>query len=326
MESAGSLKSRLPAQPCRVSNGALQWRLAAYAVLFAWGTASFYPKIAIQTWVVLCVILLVLLWRFHLERASLPAFWNCLLAGLLALQLLLPLLRTEEVHARSLLGTLCCCLLLYLLMRTLATAISNPGLQEVASSALILAIALYSRPAAVVGAALLSVILWLRCRASYGGALKSGLLIYTPAAVGILTIVVMQKLTPGVYSSALSALEVFSPGRTLGGESVTSGLQQLFPALVFAASAVSTRIIERRAGYGDLAYLATLLFLVACLCLGVFPGFITVLDMGMILYAGAMCLLAMAPPRRVWSLLFITAAVIVSLGQGFGSFNIFVTR
>ena len=249
-----------------------------------------------------------------------------LIGGITGIELLLPLLRSEEVPARALLGTFCCCLLLYLLMRTLAAAISNPGLQEVASSALILAIALYSRPVAVAGAALLSVILWLRCRASYGGALKSALLIYTPSAVGILTIVVMQKLTPGIYSSALSALEVFSPGKTLGGETTTSGLQQLFPALVFAASAVSTRIIERQAGYGDLAYLATLLFLVACLCLRTFPGFITVLDMGVILYAGAMCLLAMAPPRRVWSLLFITSTIIVPLWQRFGSFNIFVTR
>ena len=323
MESAGSLKLKLPAQPCRASNSALQWRLAAYVVLFAWGTAAFYPTIAIQAWVVLCVILLGLLWRYHLEMAALSAFWSYLLAGLLALQLLLPLQRSEEVPARSLLGTLCCCLLLYLLMRTLATAISNPGLQEVASSALILAIALYSRPLVAVGAALLSVILWLRCRASYGGALKSGLLLYTPAAVGILTIVLVQRLTPGVYASVLPALDVFSPGKTPAGATVTSGLQQLFPALVFAASVVSTRIIERLAGYADLAYLGMLFFLVACLCLGTFPRFLTVLDMGIILYAGAMCLLAMAPPHRVWPLLFLALTMVASLWPRLGALNIF---
>jgi hypothetical protein len=270
------------------------------------------------------VFLLGLLWRFHLDMATLPAFWSCLLAGLLAVELLLPLLHSEEVPARALLGTLCCGLLFYLLMRVFATAISNPGLQEVASSAVILAIAVHSPPFVVVGSVLLSMILWLRCRASYGGAVTSALLVYTPTAFGIITIMVMQRLTPRAFAIAMSALDLFSCGRTLGGETVTSGLRQMFPALVFAASAVLTRIIERQAGYGDLAYLAVLLFLVACLCLGTFPGFMTLLDMGMILYAGAMCLLAMAPPRRFWSLLFISSTIVASLWQQFGSLNNFM--
>ena len=108
-------------------------------------------------------------------------------------------------------------------------------------------------------------------------------------------------------------MEAFSPVPTAWGDAVTADLLRIFPALVFGVSAVVARIVERRAGYGDLVYLGMLLLLVAGLSVGKLPGFTTVLDIGVVLYAGAMCLLALAPPRRVWCLLFLTSAMCASL-------------
>ena len=326
MESASSPKLRLPGRQRRDRSVPAPWKLAVWGLLAAWLTGLFNPGLAIQCWIVLGVFLLGLLWCYHLQMAALSAFWSNLLAALVTVELLLPLLHGQQIPSQFLLGTLCSCLLLYLLMKTLGGAISHPGLQEVASSALVLAIAFYSRPVVAVGSALLSVILWLRCLTRYGGALKSALLIYMPAAVGFLTIVVMHKLTPGVYAGALSTMHTLSDGRALAAETVAGSLREMFPALVFAACAVLTRIIEQCAGYGDLAYLAMLLFLVACLCLGTFPRFMNVLDMRMILYAGAMSLLAMAPPRRVWSLLFLTSTIVASLWPQLAPLHIFPAR
>ena len=319
MESAGSPKSRLPARRHEGSSGILQLWLAVCSVLVAWGASSVCPRVALQSWAVLCVLLLGLLWRFHLERASLPLFWNSLLSILLTAELLLSLPRHQEIPPRTLLATACACLLFYFLGKTLATAISEPGLQEVASAALVLAIGVHASPLVLVPCAVLSVVLWLRCCGGYGGALRSALLIYAPAAVGVLMIVVMRRMTPGFCRSVGAALEAFSPVPTAWGHAVTADLRQIFPALVFGASAVVARIVERRAGYGDLVYLGMLLLLVAGLSVGKLPGFTTVLDIGVVLYAGAMCLLALAPPRRVWCLLFLTSAMCASLCIGFVS-------
>jgi hypothetical protein len=153
----------------------------------------------------------------------------------------------------------------------------------------------------------------LGCSPWYGGAVKSGPLIFTPAAVGVLTISVMKTMAPNLYHSAWAVLAALSPDRIVGTEAMSSGLQNTLPAPLFAAGAVVSRIVERRAGYGDLAYLALLLYLMAGLSLGRVPGMMTVLDVGMILYAVAMSLLALGPPRRTASLVFLAAVLCVSL-------------
>jgi hypothetical protein len=273
----------------------------------------FFPRLVLQGWALFLVLVLLALWTFHLGRALLPAFWSYLFSALLAAELVLTMSGGHEIPAATLLAAAWSCLLLYLLLHTVGGAIVTQELRAVASAAVVFGVAVHGRAVVMLAGAFLCAVLWFKCSPWYGGAVKSALLVFTPAAVGVLTISVMGTMAPNLYRSALAILAALSPDQIVGGEAMGSSLQKMLPALLFAAGAVLSRIVERRAGYGDLVYLALLMYLMASLSLGKVPPMMTVLDVGMILYAGAMSLLSLGPPRRIASLVFLTAVLCVSL-------------
>lgn len=313
MESVDSPRPKSPEPRRGFSIGSAQLWLAGSAAAMTWGTAWLCPRAAPWCWTILCILLLGLLWSFHLQRASLPESWAFLLPALVGIELLLWLRRCPELSASAMTGTACTCVLLYMLMKTVGGAIAKPELPEVAGAAMILAMAVYANALVLLFWGVLSVILWMRCRARYGGILKSALLIYVPSAFGILALTVARKMIPGLHLDALSAAGAFSAVPNLGADSANGQLQRTFPALVLAASAILTRVVERRAGYADLAFLGTMLFLTESLVVQKLPGMLRTVDVGVILYAGTMSLLALAPPRRVLSLVFLTATICGSL-------------
>ncbi len=279
--------------------------LAALAWMFA-GADSWRSAI----WPVL---LLVLLWSFHLERAALGGLWAFVLPLLVGAQLLLWLRRVQDLPPHAILSASASCVLLYLLMKTVGGTIAQPELQGISSAAAILALALHAGALEVVLSGAFSLILLARCRRPCCGTLKAALLIYLPSVFGIFTVLTARKMIPGFWLQASSTFASLSGTvHILAPRNANGELHALSPIFIFATAAILTRIVERLAGYGDLAVLGTMLLAACFAATGKWPDMLRPVDLGVILYVAAMSLIALSPPRRLPSLSFLLASICAS--------------
>ena len=252
------------------------------------------------------------LWFWHLRAGSLSGYWSCPLAALLICQLALPILYAPVFPAAAWFGAIGCGLFVYALLWVSAMHEGDPGLRPLATIALLLSIGVLAKPAVAISCALLSILFLFRSRGRFGGFANSILLLITPAmrcALAFLTVnfLVARDTHGAIFQSTLS-YPVQSEG-TIGLDL----LSREAPFLWFPIAVLLSRLFERKTGMVDCSYFMLVSFLSTVGMAHWMPSALTPMDIHMIVYAGAACLLAMAPPKRAGLPLFILSGMAAPL-------------
>ena len=168
----------------------------------------------------------------------------------------------------------------------------EPGLQSVATLALLLSLGVLSKPAVAIACALLGAGLFFGSRRRFGGVLGSAMLVFTPTILCYLAMVLVNYLTSGAANEVILHSTRNMP---------KSGIPLLIhsaPALWFSLAVLVSRSIERKAGISDLSYLLVVTFTATAGVARWMPQTLAANDILMIVYAGAGCLLALNPPNK----------------------------
>jgi hypothetical protein len=148
---------RLPTpHPRKASAGGILERLLVAGLFLYMALAvAHYPVMAIwpRAWTAQLIAAGVsALWWMHLEMVGMRRLWGMAAASILLLLLAGPWLRETE-NLRAWLGTLGCGLFVYAMIWVYAAHEREPGLQPLATAALVLSIGVLAKPAVVAGCA-----------------------------------------------------------------------------------------------------------------------------------------------------------------------------
>ena len=244
------------------------------------------------------VITACTLWCLHLEVRSLRWYWRYPLAVLLACNLFLPALQQSRFEAFNWFGAFGCGLFVYFMLWTAAVHENEPGLQPLATLALLFSIGILTKPAVAISCALLSTVAFFRTNRKFGGIIGSVLLLFTPAILCALAFMILSFLGSEVVHGAVPSI-IGVEGENGPGFHNWSLLLKESPILWFPLGILLARIFERKAGISDISYFALIGFLTTVGVANWMPNALTTFDLRMIIYVGAACLLAMAPPEKV---------------------------
>lgn len=232
MESAGSRPRFFallpPCDPCAAA------RCGAAGAVFGLLAA---PAASLSFTAVLC--LLLSLWAFHLETAGVHRAVSLAALAILSSQL--------HFAPHSLFGVaeLGEGLFVYLVVWVLAAYHRQPGLQATATAALLLSAGFLAKPPVAISCALLSVAFFLFHVRTITHPLGFGLLLFTPAILCAAGAVGFTLLTAGRLLAGASAIPAAPPDQHIW--------RYLF---LLPVATLSYRIVRRRFGEPDLAYLA----------------------------------------------------------------------
>jgi hypothetical protein len=264
--------------------------------------------------IVFSVTVLCLLWRFHLEVDSHPSLWNWLLAGLFSLQLFVLTLHTPGIPLSDALGTLGCGVFIYAMIWVFTLHEREPGLRPLATAALLLSLGFIAKPALVISCALLSLVIFLNQRRKFGGVLGSTLLLFTPTVLCLFPLFALATLAPDPFHDvAWKMLRMNNGSPPVIGIPDPVAWGGLASSLWFSLSALASRLIERRTGISDVAYILVLELVVTAGLQPWMPDPLSSTDFSMVVYAGAGCLLALTPPCRLLTRLMVAGLSGVAL-------------
>jgi len=187
---------------------------------------------------------LLALWCLHLEWSGVSRGVSAAALALLALQLLLA---PRSLHDSAALGG---GLFVYLVVWVFAAYDRQPGLQAMATAALLLSAGVQAKPAIAISCAVLSLALFLAHVRSTANPLGLGLLLFTPALLCGLAVFVFGFLNAHTLVAAPVPLHPVVVGS--GGAHIWRYL------FFFPLAVIAFRLIRRRFGGPDLAYLAML--------------------------------------------------------------------
>jgi hypothetical protein len=273
-----------------------------------------YPTIAFwsRAWgAMLAAVAVSSLWWEHLEVAGLRRVWGMAAATTLLLLLARPWLQPEQ-DLRSWIGTLGCGLFVYAMIWIYAAHEREPGLQPLATAALVLSIGILAKPAVVAGCACLSLGVFLGERRHVGGWWRSTLLLLTPVFLCAALLGLLNHLWAGGLESAIWG--VTAPQLVSERLWTVSGLGGLAQVLWFPLGVLGGQVLEGRTRKTALAYLFLIVFMGAMGTASWMPHRLTAEDLTIIIVAGACSLLALDPPRHWFCRLLTLAGMGMSLG------------
>src|SRR5271165_1620717 len=232
-------------------------------------------------------------WHFHLQMAGLPRDWSRLFGVLLGGAWVLTLLRHSGRSLLAWVSALGCGVFVYDMLWVFKMHEREVGLRPIATAALVLSIGVLAKPAVLMVCVALSLLLLFDERRSFGGVLESALLLFTPVALCVSFLFALNVLSAGSFAR----IPWITPQATAAAPlRVTSFAHELWAAW-FGLAALVSRLITGKADTSDLAYLCLALLLPTLGVASRMPDPISVLDLSVVLGAGAACLVALDPPR-----------------------------
>jgi hypothetical protein len=320
MASAGTpaLKSPRPyRREARVSQWGERLVMAALFVYLAIAVAH-YPAFGVwsRTWVALLLAVgLSALWWAHLKIAGWRRGWGLSAGSILLLWLAGPWLR-GDVEMRAWIGTLGCGLFVYAMIWIYAAHEREPGLQPLATAALVLSIGLLAKPAVVAGCVCLSLAVFIDQRRQVGGWWRSMLLLMTPVALCAGLLGILNSLWAG---GLVSQMWGASPPQAIGLQMWSvGGLMQNSRILWFPLGVLASQVVEGRARKTVLAYIFLVLFAGTVGTADWMPHRLNPEDVGMVVVAGACSLLALDPPRHWFCRLLTLAGMGIAMAMRLG--------
>jgi hypothetical protein len=315
MASVSSLKTKSYAPALRFNRDRKRWYSGTILLLMlvSFGFVSRYTTGAMATSAAaLSVSAAYALWYLHLGSGVLRWYWTCPLSVLMACQVLPAILQQPAIPGLVWFEALGCGLFVYAMIWVAAMHEREPGLQPVATLALLLSLGVLSKPALAIACALLSVVLFFGSRRRFGGILGSTLLLFTPTVLCSVAIVAVNILTSGAIDGAIShPMEI--PALQSMSKMGVPLLLQAAPALWFALAVLSSRSVERKSGIPDLSYFLVIAFAATAGIARWMPDPLSAIDIRMILYAGAACLLALNPPEKLFCRVIVLVGACVPL-------------
>lgn len=317
MASAGTPTLKSPGlRPRPTSSGAIieRFLLAGLFVYLAIAVAH-YPAMAIwsKAWSVLLVaVSMSALWWAHLEVAGLHRLWGMGAASMLLLFVAGPWLG-EAGDLRAWLSMLGCGLFVYAMVWIYASHEREPGLQPLATSALVLSIGVLAKPAVVAGCACLSMAVFIDERRHVGGWWRSTLLILTPVFLCAGLLGVLNTLWAGGLVQLIWGTSVPQSAEGSRFWSMAAFAREA-QILFFPVGILGSQLLEGRTRKTALAYLFLIAFAATIGTASWMPHRLTVEDLSMIVLAGACSLLALDPPRH-W---FCRSLAIVGMAAALG--------
>jgi len=253
-------------------------------------------------------------WCLHLRDAGLPHGWSLTL-GVLSVGIV-----WGEFH-HILVGSLGACwsalgsgLFVYLMVWVFGMHEREKGLQGLATAALALSIGMLARPPVILGCVLLSLILFVDERRSWGSALSSLLLLLTPVLLCAVLLGFLSYFWPGGVLSTLWNLGTTGNGGATNGEGgYSADLLRETATFIFVAGILAVRLFERRSGKTDLALVFLMLTICAVGGRPWMPGRLSADEVRFILTCGAASLLASSPPAFLAERLLVTATSVAAL-------------
>jgi hypothetical protein len=300
MASAGSPALRLPKPHRRPASASAVAERLFVAGLFVYTAIAIvqYPAMGVwsRTWGALSIgVGLSALWWAHLESAKFRQGWGLGAASLLLLWLTGPwLYGTPEL--RGWIGTLGCGLFVYAMVWIYAAHEREPGLQPLATAALMLSIGILAKPAVVAGCACLSLVVFIDQRRQVGGWWRSLLLLLTPVLLCGMLLGILNVLWAG---GLVTKLWGANPSRSMGVRlwSLT-GMSGESHVLWFPLGVLGSQLLESRTRKTALAYLFLVVFIGALGTASWMPHRLNADDVTLVVVAGACSLLALEPPRH----------------------------
>ena len=266
--------------------------LAASLAAVVFLTIELAPRFGPSTKSVFAVGMLCAAWWIHLEGSSLPRLWSSSLVVLIASSLILVLLRTPTSLA-SKASAVAAGLCVYLAVWAFSLLHSPRALQAVATVAMLFSLVSLARPAVMVFAALFCLIFWLNCGRRFGGRMAAGLLVFTPALLVLGVSILLQTLGIALLENPVPRLDLYG----LVGQHHflydCDRLRPLLPALLLVVGVLSARLAEGRSTIVDFTWSGLLVCLLGGVLLGPESSKpLTLLDLSVIAYGGAMALLS----------------------------------
>lgn len=278
------------------SGGRGLWKSGALTLLFACVTFMALPHLPAGTTTLATLAVLCLAWQCHLERASLPLKWSGPLAVAVT-ALVLDITLEIPAHLRA--GALLSGLLLYAMIWALEAQDSRRRLQAVASIALLMPFALFTRPAILVAAVFLSLIAMLGCGRKYGGYLQAAMLVFTPVVLCIVVAMGLRTLAIAHVRFPLWRIHVLSSSGWHYAPAHGLRLLPMAPILIFAFGVLLIRAVKGKTGVADFAGLGLLACLLAGVLLHPTDDARATAEIEIAVCAGGMSLISVAPPRRM---------------------------
>jgi hypothetical protein len=301
MASASSLKTKSYAPAPQFNRELKRWVSGTILLLMlvSFGFVSKYATGALAaSAAVLSVSAACALWCLHLGSGVLRWYWTCSLSVLVACQVLPEILQQSAIPGLAWFDALGCGLFVYAMVWVSAMHEREPGLQAVATLALLLSLGVLSKPALAIACALLSTVLFFGNRRRFGGILGSAMLVFTPTVLCSVAIVAVNFLTAGTINGAISHRMGIPALKSMSKQGLPL-LTQVAPALWFSLAVLSSRSVERKSGIPDLSYFLVIAFAATAGIASWMPDVLSAIDIRMIVYAGAACLLALNPPQKL---------------------------
>lgn len=249
-------------------------------------------------------------WHFHLQAGGMSAAWSLLFVSLQAGQFLIWSWDHRGAYIDEWQGALGCAAFTYAMLWVFKVHDNDSGLRALATAALLLSIGIIAKPPLLICCALLSVAVFFDEERQVGEFFNSLLLLLTPVVLCMLAIATLRALAvQGVAQFAWSA----SQNQLDPAPLHLLSLARQLPGLSFCAAVLMARVLMRKAGSPDLAFLFLVIILPTLGMAPWMPQPVSTLDVAMIISWGAACLLALDPPTSMPTRLVALAGVSFSL-------------
>lgn len=211
-------------------------------------------------------------------------------------------------------------LFVYLMLWVFSTYEREPGLQPLATAALLISTGGFAKPALAIACLVLSMVFFVFNRKlPESGLFGFALLLFTPAALCMGTVLLVTLLTGGSLAAGPlghSASLALGSACSIAGGGAQSYAQLRF--FVFPAAVLLTRLLSRRVGSVDIAFTLTLVLVATIGQAAWMPQPLQRSEVVFIALGGAAALLALAPPKsflvRAVLLVVVAGSVLVSFG------------
>lgn len=308
MASVSSPRPRSYAPPQPASKKWYGWQAVGIVVCFAWAAFLVVPQYRPGQIFIPLIVGLFLAWELHLESSSLPWYWSAPLAAAVAPQLLLrPGAAPEAIP--MVLGT---GFLLYAMLWALAVEHSSRGLQAIATMALLLMVSFFTTPGCLLTGLILTFVMWVNSRGRFGRYSETAVLLLTPSALCVIVGILLYLLAMTSLPLSFTRVEFHSLGLGQFNLLHETGVQ-LVPSLIIAGAALFSRMIDGRTGLADITYVVLLIAHAGRVLVTTSLDAAVFADLRIVVLGGAMCLLAVAPPRQIITRLLVLLASIASL-------------
>lgn len=306
MASAGSPSPRSYGPARRASWGWFGWQAWGIVVCLGWIVLDTTERHGRSHILIPLVAGLFLAWELHLESSCLSPSWSVALAIAVASQWVIQSPMVPELQLKLASGVL-----LYLMLWALSSEHTSHGLQSIATMALLLSLSLFTSAGCLFSALFLTLVALVNSRGRFGRYSETALLLFTPAALCLLVGIALHALSIATLPFPLSRLTFRS--LLLWRYTLPNQIPvELVSPIMIAFAALFSRMLDSRTDVVDLSYLVLLAAHSSRILAKPNMDAAGLADFQIVILAGAMCLLAVGPPRRLISRLLVMVALCAS--------------